>query len=478
MKKTRIPAYVAGLALLGPAAGSIYAATAYHGFTRLDPVAKTMILNSYVVVEGERIVEVGRGVPPQHQGWSYVDMSGRYALPGMLDVHAHVTIGPLEVEVKDGAPQIRMRSNDSVTRYSAVAALASGVTTIRNPAGDPDVNARYAKKIRSGEWLGPKALQAGFAFDAIAIQWLTFVAHNEQEWGREIEREKSLGMQFVKLYSSLSEKDIALGVKLAHAHGMKTIAHLDRVSWTRAIELGVDALTHALPTSEALLPESARADYVASRAGPDAKFMYHWFELADFDGPEFQELVRLLVARKIPVDLTLRANELIYFFDQADSVLPLKDRLYEHPSLRKNWLETMSASHSGWTEEDYRKAHAVMPKVLEMARRFFQAGVLLYLGTDGTGGGPDYARELELHTQAGIPVWDVLAMATHLGAERLGIANRAGRIEPGREADIVFLGSNPINDIKNIRDVKEVIVNGVLHSADSLMQQAEDLVVP
>jgi imidazolonepropionase-like amidohydrolase len=285
-------------------------------------------------------------------------------------------------------------------------------------------------------------------------------------------------MQFVKLYSSLSEKDLALVVRLAHAHGMKTIAHLDRVSWTRAIELGVDALTHALPTSEALLPESARADYVASRAGPDAKFMYHWFELADFDGPEFQELVRLLVARKIPVDLTLRANELIYFFDQSDSVLPLKDRLYEHPSLRKNWLETMSASHTGWTEEDYRKAHAVMPRVLEMARRLFQAGVLLYLGTDGTGGGPDYARELELHTQAGIPAWDVLAMATHLAAERLGIANRAGRIEPGKEADIAFLGSNPINDIKNIRDVKAVIVNGVLHSADSLMHQAENLVAP
>jgi imidazolonepropionase-like amidohydrolase len=69
-------------------------------------------------------------------------------------------------------------------------------------------------------------------------------------------------------------------------------------------------------------------------------------------------------------------------------------------------------------------------------------------------------------------------MATHLAAERLGIANRAGRIEPGKEADIAFLGSNPINDIKNIRDVKAAMVNGVLHSADSLMHQAENLVAP
>ena len=124
MQKTRILAYVAALAVLGPTAGSVYAATAYYGFTRLDPVAKRVIPNSYVVVEGERIVEVGRGVPPQHRGWSYLDMSGRYALPGMFDVHAHVTIGPLEVEMKDGIPQIHMTPNDSITRYSALVALA------------------------------------------------------------------------------------------------------------------------------------------------------------------------------------------------------------------------------------------------------------------------------------------------------------------------------------------------------------------
>ena len=75
-------------------------------------------------------------------------------------------------------------------------------------------------------------------------------------------------------------------------------------------------------------------------------------------------------------------------------------------------------------------------------------------------------------------MWDVLAMATHLAAERLGIANRVGRIQPGKEGDSVLLGNNPVNDIKNIRDAKAVIVNGIFHSPDSLMHQAENLVVP
>ena len=470
---TRIISTVVAIAIWGPLA--LQAQTVYYGFTRLDPVSKTAIPDSYIVVSGTTLRQVGRGRPPQEKNWTYVDMTGRYALPGMFDLHSHITIGPIKVDVRDGAPKLAMRTTDSIIRYSALSCLASGVTTIRNPAGDPEQNARYDAKVRTREWTGPEALHAGFAFDSTSIDGLTFVARTEEEWRREIEREKKLGMRYVKLYAGLDEKAIAIGVRQAHKHGMKTIAHLDRVSWTKAIDLGVDALTHALPTSEALLPASKRAEYVAERATPLSKYMYRWYELVDFDGPEFKNLVQLLAARKIPVDLTLRANELIYVFDQVDSVRPREDRQYDHPALRENWIQTMSASHFGWTEEDYRRAHAVMPKVLELARRFYQASVPLSLGTDGTGGGPDYVRELELHAKAGIPVWDILAMATYKAAENLGVAHRVGRIATGQEADVVFLKGNPLEDLRKIRDVESVVVDGTIHQADALMKEASQL---
>ncbi|MGH9630077.1 MAG: amidohydrolase family protein [Bryobacteraceae bacterium] len=450
----------------------VRAATVYRGFTRLDPVSKTAIEDAWIVVEGVRIARVGRGPVPQRKHWKYVDMSGRFALPGFFDAHAHITAGPLSVSVENGSVSLGMKSIDAVTRFQALVALAFGITTVRNPAGDPDANANYNRKLRAGEWLGPEALHAGFTFDPVPIAGLSVYPKDRTGWEAEINRQKHLGMRYIKLYTGLNEKELELGIRAAHAHGLKTIAHLDRVSWRRAIELGIDALTHALPTSEDLLLEPLRSEYIASRAKPDSKFMYRWFELADYDSTPMQELVRLLASRLIPVDLTLLVNEIVYFFDDVDFVFPIADRRFIHPLLMKTLFRNLGASHAGWSQEDYRRARAVMPKVLELAKRFYEAGVPLLIGTDSSGGAPFYARELALHVQAGIPAWDVLELATSLAARRLGVADRTGTIERGKEADIVFLKSSPLQNIANVRDVDTVISNGRAYLFDELIDLA------
>lgn len=103
-----------------------------------------------------------------------------------------------------------------------------------------------------------------------------------------------------------------------------------------------------------------------------------------------------------------------------------------------------------------------MPKVLEFGALLYRAGVPMMIGTDGAGGGPYYARELALHQQAGIPVWAILRMATSGAADILGIGNRTGRIEPGFEADIVFLTADPVANVTNATKVYGVLNNGRL----------------
>jgi imidazolonepropionase-like amidohydrolase len=459
---------VLGCVLLAASAWS-QEATVYHGFTRLDPVTATVTENAFIVVEGDRIARVGSGGPPRNDGWSYVDMSGRYALPGLFDTHAHVTIGPIKVEIKDGAPAFRFDVIEDIHRHSALIALAYGVTTIRNPAGDAEANAHYDAMIASGEWLGPEAVHAGDLLNP----GFPHYPRDDAAWEREMTRQRELGMTYAKLYSGLTEQQLKRGIELAHARGMKTIAHLDGVSWARAMELGIDELTHALPTSADLLVEPNRTTYLESRKAPDAKYMYRWFELVDYDSEPFQRMQRMLVEKKIHVDLTLIANEIVYFYDQIDKELTYPLELaYPDPAFQGNWRQGMTASHFGWTEDDYRRAHAVMPKVLELAKRFHDAGVRLSIGTDGTGGGPSFVRELALHVQAGIPPWEVLRLATSGAAERLGMAESRGSIAPGREADIVFLNANPLANIENVRDVDTVVQNGRAYRAQALIEMA------
>lgn len=458
-------ATIFGLLLVGH--GACQDATVYHGFTRLDPASATVTQNAFIVVQGDRIARVGSGAPPRDDRFRYVDMSGRYALPGFFDTHAHVTIGPLKVEIKDGAPAFRFEVIHDLHRHNALIALAYGVTTIRNPAGDAEANAHYDAMIESGEWLGPEAVHAGDLFNP----GFPHYPADHAEWQREMARQRELGMKYAKLYTGLTEHELARGIELAHAQGLKTIAHLDTVSWTRALELGIDELTHALPTSADLLVEPNRTAYLESRRTPDAKFMYRWFELVDYDSEPFQHLLRMLVEKEIHVDLTLIANEIVYFYDGIDKELtyPL-EQAYPDPAFQDNWRQAMTASHFGWTEDDYRRAHAVMPKVLELAKRFYDAGVRLSIGTDGTGGGPSFVRELALHVRSGISPWEVLRLATSGAAERLGMADSRGALAAGFEADIVFLNSDPLLNIENVRDVDTVVQNGRAYKAQELIE--------
>lgn len=440
----------------------------YYGFTLIDPARESFLEDAYLVVTDGRFSEVGSGEPPQKNFRTRRALHGRFGLPGFVDAHAHITAGPHKVAIVNGAPAVTIESIDEVTQFNARMALAFGVTTVRNPAGDPVANARYDQSVRSGAWIGPDAVQAGAAVQPPPFVGNAFVyPRTDVEWDAEARRQAGLGMKYFKLYVSLTDDELGKGIRAAHGNGLRAVAHLDRISWTRAAELGIDDLTHALPTSPDLLEPELRQQYVAG-LGTDSRFMYRWFELVDLDGPLMRQAIDVLVKKQIRVDLTLVVNELVYNVDAIDRVLPIEERKYSHPAVSEAGIRLLKASATGWTDDDFRRARAVMPRVLQFARRLYEAGVPLMIGTDGHGGTPTYARELQLHVEAGIPVWDVLRLSTSLGAQRVGLGERTGRIAVGLEADVVFLRGNPLSDIGNVKRVDIVMTNGRAYSFDEL----------
>jgi imidazolonepropionase-like amidohydrolase len=96
------------------------------------------------------------------------------------------------------------------------------------------------------------------------------------------------------------------------------------------------------------------------------------------------------------------------------------------------------------------------------------------VGTDGTGGGPTYAHELNNHVRAGISTWDVLRMATSGNAALMGLTT-TGRLAVGLEADLVFLRADPTADVKHTREVALVVTNGVAHEPDDVLDVARQI---
>lgn len=440
----------------------------YTGFTLIDPATQTVTGDAWVVVDERHISAFGSGEPPRGVFSGRQDMTGLYALPGFIDVHGHLTAGPHAIEFVDGQPVLTIESVDEITEYHARMALAFGVTTVRNPGSDPEASAAYDQRVSTGEWVGPRTYHAGSVIQPPPYGGSAFAyPRTEEEWQAEAARQAALGMTYFKLYHSLTEAQLETGARVAREHGLEPIAHLDQVSWTRAAELGVTGFLHAMPTSADLLEPGAREDYINVR-GLDARFMYQWFERVDFDGPLMQAMFATLAESGANVDLTLQVNALVTGPEGFERVYPPEDQPYFHPRTLAGLQQMLAMNNGDWTDEDTLRAQAALLRSFEFAQRLDAAGIPLGIGTDGPGGGPAYATELELMADAGFAPWRILELATVGGATVMGLDDETGRWAEGLDADLVFLRANPLEDIVHARNVAWVMTDGTLHSFEDL----------
>ncbi len=188
--------------------------------------------------------------------------------------------------------------------------------------------------------------------------------------------------------------------------------------------MNIDFLTHGVPVNPYLLSPEDRK--IFERNGDNPFDHVLWLELVDIDGKEIDEMIESLVKNNVYVDPTLSIYEAM-----------LKDNLNEQ---------------------------SIWPKVLQLTKKMYDKGVKILSGTDIPNfelvPGKSLHNELELLVDAGIPSPEVLKIATRNGAESMGLLNQTGTIEKGKQADILVLQSNPIEDISNTQDISMVISDG------------------
>ena len=106
-------------------------------------------------------------------------------------------------------------------------------------------------------------------------------------------------------------------------------------------------------------------------------------------------------------------------------------------------------------------------KMLEVVFDLYQKGVQIVPGTDGLPGFL-FHRELELYAKAGIPAVELLKLATIKSAEITGVSELYGSIEVGKQADLILIDGNPIENISDIRKVEWTMKGGNIYYAKEL----------
>jgi imidazolonepropionase-like amidohydrolase len=386
---------------------------------------------STVVIDGNRIVAVGKdGAVTIPSGAERIDGRGRALLPGLWDMHVHLS-------PDDGLMHI-----------------AAGVTSVRDLANDNDGLAAIKRKIESDQEIGPRIVMRGFMDGRGPYTGPTKVfVDNEAEAASAIENYAKLGYDGIKVYSSIKPELVPKIIELAHRSKLRVSGHVPAFMTARQfIEAGADELQHINfvflnfffnEVKDTRTP--ARFTEVAERAAT-----------LDLNSAEVRSFVELLKKKGTVVDPTV-AIFVAMFTDRPGEVsrnfAAIADRL--PPQVRRRLLAGGLPVPEG-KDERYRESARAL---LRMVKLLYDAGVPIVSGTDDL---PGFAlhRELELYAEAGIPAPDVLRIGTLGSARVAGRAAELGTIEKGKLADLILVDGDPARRISDIRRTQLVIKDG------------------
>lgn len=408
-----------------------------------------------VVLRDGQIASVDRDTPIPRNS-RIMDVSGRYILPGFIDMHAHVTF--LRGNFYKGDLGYDRTTSEQVLKLL----LAFGITTVRNPAAPTVESVKLRDDVAKGIVLGPRILTAG-----LPLSGKPFVT--EEEIRAEVKRECEAGVDYIKVYASSTPQQTATAIDEAHKCHLKVIGHLQDTDWPTAASLGIDFLTHAVSWSASALPPQKRTAYEQEieRSG-SMKARIFWLESVDINGPEMNQVINSLKQQHISVDPTLVAYKTK--FVPLEKYRGIANVRIAPLALQADWHS--SDMTRGWTATDFVRMRKVWPKMLAIVKRYYREGVQLTTGSDLPNPwvvpGISLHQEMELLAEAGIPTQDILAMSTRNAARALGLEREIGTIEVGKRADLVVLRGNPLKDIRNTRTIEYIFRCGQLFEASQL----------
>ncbi len=183
--------------------------------------------NNYLVIQDELIQYAGKSLPAKFNPESAIDMQGLFVIPGLIDTHAHISLGEVTFKKKRGKLAINAHSSDEISQWNARELLRWGVTYIRNPGGSTEHNIRYREQVAAGDLRGPGAKVAWEIINNTDFDGLALNINKKLSLKQAIKQQKEAGADIIKLYTGLSKEQIRQAIKLGHQMDLQVIAHLE-----------------------------------------------------------------------------------------------------------------------------------------------------------------------------------------------------------------------------------------------------------
>ena len=379
----------------------------------------------YIYVSEGKIEKITKSL---EDGYDIVDLEGKYILPGLINMHVHLAgNGAHSGKQKDNKKTVNFLFSNPVTKaiaYQMVCNFAKlelygGVTTIRTVGGLKDLDTRLRNEIKAGKKTGPTILAAN---EGITVEGghmagsVARVARNNEEAKHFVEASYAQGVDLLKLMVTggvldakekgvpgemkMPEDMIQTICKKAHQLGLLTSAHVESTEGVKAaLRNGVDSIEHG--------------------AKPD------------------QEMIDLFKEKKAFLITTLSPALPFALFD---------------PSVSKV------------DDTQLFNGKMVFDGIVECSKAALENHIPVGLGNDV--GCPwitqyDFYRELVyFHKYVGVTNGFALYTATLQNAILAGISDVTGSIDAGKQADMIVVKENPLDDLNALKNIDIVFTKG------------------
>jgi imidazolonepropionase-like amidohydrolase len=388
---------------------------------------------STVVVREGRIIAVGPSrdvrVPP---GARTVNGRGHFLLPGLAEMHAHIP--------GDQAP-------DGMVERVLFLYVAGGITTIRGMLGHPD-HLELRSRAARGELISPTIYTSGPSLNGKSVPTPAVAAQ------MVIEQEKA-GYNFLKIHPGIEREVFDTLAATAKRVGIRMAGHVPaEVGLRRALQVPYASIDHLDGYIEAMVPANAKV--------PESQMF--GFNLGEHLDPSLlAELVKATRAAGVWNVPTQTLLENLAPSLSLEALTRRPEMRYVSPATLASWAEAKQSI----MEETGSSAESVR-RTMEMRHRLIKAlhdsGAGLLLGSDAPQiynvPGFSIHRELESMVAAGLTPYEALATGTRNVAVFFGTLRQSGTIEVGKQADLILLTANPLENIRNTTRRAGVMLRG------------------
>lgn len=425
--------------------------------------------NQAIAVRNDSIIQVmDNQLAKQYKATQTVDGSGKYAMPGLWDMHMHF----------GGGDTLSEENKNFLPLY-----LANGITTIRDCAADisPDV-LQWRDEINQGQLQGPTIFTSGPKLEGYKSIWLgDLEIGTSTELQQALDSLQKLKVDFVKITENTIKPEIYLeALREARKRGMAISGHVPYVLTMKQVaDAGLSSVEHlTYAWKSGVKDDAALSRGIASGEIKGADI--NKYILQHFDTAAAMKTYRYMAEKGMYLTPTLTLGNVMAYFDQDNHAHdPYLQYIGKGLQRTYQWRVKRAASDDSAAIVRRKMIYETSSSILPLLQK---AGVKIMAGTDaGYLNSFDFPgiglhQELALMVKFGLTPLQALQASVINSPAYLHKTNY-GAIAAGKKADILLLDANPVADIHNTQKINALVVKGKLldrAALDQLLQEVRE----